>query len=82
MKPQGGSCSAIILNAVRHKCSQVHNIMNSGQNLEQLLKPAMFDHVGKQEHKVFPEEKASLFLKKKQEGKKQKEKQQTARGCS
>ena len=41
----------------------------------------MFDHVGKQEHKVFPEEKASLFLKK-QEGKKQKEKQQTARACS
>ena len=81
MKPQGGSCSAIILNAVRHKCSQVHNIMNSGQHLEQLLKPAMFDHVGKQEHKVFPEEKASLFLKK-QEGKKQKEKQQTARACS
>ena len=24
----------------------------------------MLDHVGKQEHKVFPEEKASLFIKK------------------
>ena len=52
--------------------------MNSGQNLEQLLKPAMFDHVGKQEHKVFPEEKACLFLKKnkKEKNRKKNNKQQ------
>ena len=42
------------------------------------LKPAMFDHIGKQEHKVFPEEKASLFLKrnKKEKNRKKNNKQQ------
>ena len=40
----------------------------------------MFDHVGKQEHKVFPEEKACLFLKK-QEGKNRKKNNKQQEGA-
>ena len=39
----------------------------------------MFDHVGKQEHKVFPEEKASLFLKNKRKKNRKKNNKQQER---